>query len=413
MKTIIKLLKFWSNGSTSYPSGTMLRLDADDAKSLIEKGVAKAVEDTDSINAYLKRNSTFSHPVGDETEPEFAGIPASKFWRRDDSGSDVIKSLGEVLSKAAGMTEGSGPDGGFAVPMSYHNVITLGGLESDMLINQCYNVNVPTNSITIPAIADYTRTNGLYEIATPVGVAEGGTLSNKKLTLGKLQLNLSKMGFLLPLSNELIEDCPQLAGDFASRIMGECMLDTTIKQIINGTGAGQALGIMNAPCLITVDKESGQAASTVLYENIVKMFARANTRTKKNGLWICSPDTIPQLFTLSLAIGAGGSHISLIQNIGEKPTGTIFGRPIVFCEHCQTLGTEGDIIFANMRDYCLARKLNDPIKIASSPHLGFATDEHYFRVTSRVDGQPLLSQAQTPANGGDTLSSFITLQTRS
>ena len=33
---------------------------------------------------------------------------------------------------------------------------------------------------------------------------------------------------------------------------------------ISGTGAGQPLGILNAPALVTVSKETGQAADTIV-----------------------------------------------------------------------------------------------------------------------------------------------------
>jgi HK97 family phage major capsid protein len=41
--------------------------------------------------------------------------------------------------------------------------------------------------------------------------------------------------------------------------------------IINGTGAGQPLGVINAASTVTVSKESGQAADTVVFENCLKI----------------------------------------------------------------------------------------------------------------------------------------------
>ena len=40
---------------------------------------------------------------------------------------------------------------------------------------------------------------------------------------------------------------------------------------ISGTGSGMPQGITNSPALITVVKESGQAADTVCCENLTRM----------------------------------------------------------------------------------------------------------------------------------------------
>ncbi len=47
---------------------------------------------------------------------------------------------------------------------------------------------------------------------------------------------------------------------------------------INGTGAGMPQGILNAGSKITVAKESGQVADTIVFENIVNMWSRLHLR---------------------------------------------------------------------------------------------------------------------------------------
>jgi hypothetical protein len=42
-------------------------------------------------------------------------------------------------------------------------------------------------------------------------------------------------------------------------------------------------------------------------------------------------------------------------------------------------------------------------------HQGFVTDETFWRVVLRVDGQPLMDAPITPYKGGNDLSSFIAL----
>ena len=66
---------------------------------------------------------------------------------------------------------------------------------------------------------------------------------------------------------------------------------------LRGTGVGQALGILNAPTLITITPETGQAANSIIYTNIVKMVARLLPLSWGNAVWVVHPSTVTQLLT--------------------------------------------------------------------------------------------------------------------
>ena len=55
----------------------------------------------------------------------------------------------------------------------------------------------------------------------------------------------------------------------------------------------------------------------------------------------------------------------------------------------------------------------DSIESAMSMHLRFDYNESVFRWLFAVDGQPWVISSLTPAKGSNTLSPFVTLQTRS
>lgn len=50
--------------------------------------------------------------------------------------------------------------------------------------------------------------------------------------------------------------------------------------------------------------------------------------------------------------------------------------------------------------------------MATSMHLYFDADAVAFKATFRVDGQPKLAAAVSPANGSNTMSAFVQLDTR-
>jgi HK97 family phage major capsid protein len=65
---------------------------------------------------------------------------------------------------------------------------------------------------------------------------------------------------------------------------------------------------------------------------------------------------------------------------------------------------------ADFSQYLLADK--GGMQTASSTHVKFLYDETAFRITYRVDGQPVRGSAITPFKGSKSLSSFVTLAAR-
>jgi HK97 family phage major capsid protein len=182
--------------------------------------------------------------------------------------------------------------------------------------------------------------------------------------------------------------------------------------IINGTGAGMPLGLLNAGCLVSVTKETGQKAATVVFENVVKMYSRMFPQSLQNASWYINQNIQPQLFSMSMAVGTGGVPVYMpAGGVSGQPYGTLFGRPVIPIEQAATLGTVGDIIFADLGGYILAEK--GGIQSDMSIHVQFLYDESIFRFVLRLDGQPERASALTPYKGSDTLSHFVALQTRS
>ena len=229
-------------------------------------------------------------------------------------------------------------------------------------------------------------------------------------TFGQLLLTARKLTGYTVASNELLADSAISLEALIMTLFSEALAYFEDDAFLTGTGAGQPLGVLNASALVSVAKETGQAATTIVYENLVKMFSRALPQSMGRGIWYAHPDIFPQLAQLSLSVGTGGSAV-WISNIVGGPPATIFGRPVIFTEKAETLGTAGDIVFADLGFYLIGDRQS--LMMASSPHVNFSTDEMVWRFVQRVDGRPWLSAALTPRNGTNTLSPFVNLATRS
>ena len=181
---------------------------------------------------------------------------------------------------------------------------------------------------------------------------------------------------------------------------------------IDGSGVGQPLGVMNSPALVSVAKETGQDANSIVWENLINMFARMLPASLNSAVWLAHIDTFPQLATMSLAVGTGGSAIWMNNGV-EGPPMTILGRPVIFTEKMQTVGGGGsgkDIAFVDFSYYLIGDR--QQMRAESSSHAQFAADITVFRIIERVDGRGWLQSAITPRNGTNTLSPFVTLDER-
>ena len=181
--------------------------------------------------------------------------------------------------------------------------------------------------------------------------------------------------------------------------------------LINGTGAGQPLGVLTAPSLVSVAKETGQAAATLVTENIEKMYARFYAPNVGGLRWYHNQDVLPQLNTMTLGIGAAGVPTYLPPGgLSQAPYGTLVGRPLVPTEFNATLGTQGDVIAADLGQMLSISK--GGVAQAVSMHVQFLTDQVALRLIMRLNAGPWESAPITPFKGTATQSSFVTLDTR-
>ena len=182
--------------------------------------------------------------------------------------------------------------------------------------------------------------------------------------------------------------------------------------VISGDGVGKPLGVLSSDALITVAKESGQAASSLLGANIVKMWSRLLTRQRKNAVWVMHPDLEVELPGLSIT--SRGSAEKFLWDPEGGLAGLdyqrILNRPVIFDDNCAALGSKGDILLIDPQQYILLKK--GTAKTGWSIHVQWLTDQSCFRIVYRVSGAPKVNSPVTLKNSSSTRSAFVTLAAR-
>ncbi len=327
-------------------------------------------------------------------------------------------SIDSRLTNAAASTYGAeavGADGGFAVPPEWRSEIMKMVDAEDGLLGMTDVQTIGSNSITYPVDESpaWASSGGIRAYWD----GEAATMTQSKPALKDLTVKTHRLTALVPITEELQQDAAAMSGYIIGKA-GEVIAFKLNDAILNGTGVGQPLGIMNAPCKVTVTKETSQTAATVHGRNVLKMMARMPASSFKRSAWLVNQDVLPQLGGLAMDVTkadgtAAGAGILYMQPQGlanQSAFGSILGRPVIVTEACQTVGTEGDIILADLSKYLSVVK--GGLKTDYSIHLWFDQAINAYRFILRMNGQPWLQSAISRKNGSNTLSHFVTLQTR-
>lgn len=317
-----------------------------------------------------------------------------------------------------GLNTGAGPDGGYLIQDDFAAGIMKMSLDQSAIAPDCKTQELSANSqgLKMTVLDESSRATGSrYGGVRAYWGNEAGTVAASRPKVKKWQVALDKLTSLGWATEEELEDVPVMASmmteSFGSE--GGWVLD---EALFFGAGGGSPLGIMNSKALIVVNKESGQAAATVNTLNLLKMLAVLLTQNgTAKGTWYMNQEIKPLLPQLTLATGsASGSLVYLPQGsiLGSQKNDTLLGLPIKYTEHNPALGTQGDIILADMSMFQIITK-GGP-RLDSSIHVSFVNGEVVFRLVQRIGGKPIIETPITPAKGtsGVKYSPFVTLQAR-
>lgn len=316
------------------------------------------------------------------------------------------------LFAIAGASETVDEDGGFLVPTDFSREIIRNVWETGQILSRIRGpINVSGNGLVIPAVDETSRANGSrFGGVRAYWLPEGGTKTATQPQFRQIELKLKKLAALSYATDELLQDAgaygQMLPGMFADEIRF-----AVEDAVVEGTGVGQPLGILNSDALVSVSAESGQAVDTIVYENVLNMWSRLPVQSYPNAVWLVNQNALPSMAAMSLTVGVGGVPVWMpATGAAGSPFSTLFGRPVIPVEYASSLGDVGDIILADLSQYIGIDK--GGIQQDSSIHVRFTTDETAFRAVYRFDGAPLWNSAITPFKGSTTISPFIALAAR-
>jgi HK97 family phage major capsid protein len=299
--------------------------------------------------------------------------------------------------------------GGFLVPESIRSTLAEQALEQSVVRPRAMVVPMEAATVGFPVVDDTTHNGSVLGGMIAYWAAEGDDLTDTSTTFRQVKLEANTLTMYTEVPNQLLQDSSASLGAFIDSQFPRAQGFFEDIAFLTGNGVGQPLGVLNAPSMITVSKEAGQLADTIVWQNLLRMFCRLLPNSIGTAVWVISPGCFFELATMALSVGTGGSAIWLNNGVSGPPM-TILGRPVIISEKVPKLGDAADITLIDFAQYLVGDRMY--LEAMSSPHYKFQSIKTAYRFIQRVDGRPWLPSALTPANGGDTLGAYIRIEER-
>lgn len=399
------------NGLESLDAATITDINAlnDEFEKL--KGQIEAKEKLDAMTASASASTRKTSPEATVTRVQVEASHKEKNGGFDNFGeflTSVKKAANNDIDKRFKNTmfEKNGEDGGFLVPEEMLSDVAKKLKGDDSLFGKTRSFNVSGNSLSLPTDETSPWNGGVQAYWT----AEGAAITESKAKFGQANWRLHKLAALVKVTDELLEDSVALES-YIRQSAPEAIMHKINSAILTGDGVGKPTGILNSGFKITVAKESGQSADTVVARNIINMYSRMIPSARAGAAWYINAGVEGQLRALKDDLG-NFIYLSPGSQLNQTPYGQLMGLPVIpLIGSMPALGDEGDVILANLQYYYTIVK-SGGMKQAVSAHLFFDRDIQAYKFTMRIDGSCPFKTPVTTEFGNYTMSAFVTLENR-
>jgi len=307
-------------------------------------------------------------------------------------------------SDSKALVESVGADGGFTVNPEYRTQLFMLNEFTRYVRERAMVMPMSARQILMPALDQTGSTAGVSNIyggVIPTWTEESAEKTETEPDFRQISIVAYKLALYTEASDELLADSAIGLETLLYGLFGGAIANEEEWVFINGTGAGQPLGINHAGCASTY-RQTRAAAGAISITDIFNMISHF---MGSSPIWLAHQSTMPQIYGLN-GPAANPSYV-WINNAREGAPATLMGYPVFFIENTVALGSEGDLILADWSKYIIGDRQQTTIE--SSNHFKFRNDLTAWRAVHRLGGRPWLSDLLTLRDGATEVSPFVVL----
>ena len=291
---------------------------------------------------------------------------------------DMMRGDGHIMEVRNALSVGKDDEGGFTVPGEFERRLIQGLEENNIFRQMAHVIRTSSGTRKIPIANDTMEASW---------IDEGEEIPETTTKFAQTTLSAYKMGAMIRVSNELLNDSAfDIAAYIADRF-GKAMGRAEEKAFIVGTGDKQPTGLLND----TVGAETGATAASstaVTFDDIFKLYYSLKSPYRAKASFLCNEELLLQL--MMLKDGQGNYIWRPALDIGKPDT--ILGRPIYTSGFMPGVARGNKVMtFGDYSYYWVADRASRTFRRLNE--LFASTDQVGFMTTQRVDGKLILPEA--------------------
>ena len=293
---------------------------------------------------------------------------------------DMMHGNGHLSEVRNALSVGVDEEGGFTVPDEFHRQLIQGLEENNIFRQMAHVIRTSSGTRKIPVANDTLEASW---------IDEGEEIPEGTTKFKQTTLSAYKMGKMIRVSNELLNDSFfDIAGYIADRF-GKAMGRAEEKAFIVGTGEKQPTGILSN--IEGASAEPGATAGSetkVTFDDIFKLYYSLKSPYRSKAAFLCNEELLLQL--MMLKDGNGNYVWKASLDIGKPDT--LLGRPIYTSGYMPGVASGQKVMtFGDYSYYWVADRASRTFRRLNE--LFAATDQVGFMTTQRVDGKLILPEA--------------------
>jgi HK97 family phage major capsid protein len=337
----------------------------------------KRMERKNAIEAELSKpvNAPIVNKPMVSDDEEKAGI-ASKTYNKNFWKAMRNKTVRPEVADALHI--GTDSEGGYLVPDEFEHTLVEALEEENIFRKLAHTITTSSGDRKIPVVA--TKGSASW-------VDEEGTISDSDDTFNQVSIGAYKLGTLIKVSNELLNDSAFNLEAYISKEFGRRIGSKEEEAFFTGNGTGKPTGIFNATGGAQVGVTTA-SPTAITADEIIDLFYSLKASYRKNAVWVLNDATVKAIRKLK---DGNGNYLWQPALTSATPD-TLLGRPVYTSSYVPTIEAGAKTIaFGDFNYYWIADRQGRNFKKLTE--LYAATDQTGFVATQRVDGKLILPEA--------------------
>lgn len=290
---------------------------------------------------------------------------------------NMIRNRGNYGEVHNALSVGEDSEGGFTVPDEFER----------KLVEALEGNNIFRGMATVIRTSSGTRKIPIAEDAGEASwIDEGEEIPESDTTFGQTMLSAYKLGTMIKISNELLNDSAFDLASYIARRFGVRMGNAEERAFITGDGVGKPLGLLDdagAKVGVTAAK-----TTTISFDEVFQLYYALKAPYRKKAEFLCNEALVLQLMTIK---DNNGNYIWKPGLDIGKPD-TLLNRPLKTSAFMPEVAAGNKVMaFGDYSYYWIADRQNRTFRRLNE--LYARTDQVGFLTTQRVDGKLILPEA--------------------